>query len=177
METHDPRVAGAASDMSFPVARRRQAPLHAPEEERAQLSRLSSALQASLEHDDSSYRLLGPKGETLEVPHEVLPILARVTAILERGESVSILAVHKELTTQQAADLLNLSRQYLVRLLDDGRIPHTRTGKHRRLRMEDVLAFQELRARQRRESLDPTRVDPNREPTLGPSLDDGEPGR
>ena len=152
METHDPRLS-QFNDMSLPAARR-QPPVDIPnQEERASIARLSSALQSALAHDEARYRLVGPHGESLELPQEVLVILARAAAILARGQSISILAVHKELTTQQAADLLNLSRQYLVRMLDDGKIPHTRTGKHRRLRIEDVLAFQEARDRQRRESL------------------------
>ena len=62
--------------------------------------------------------------------------------------------VHQELTTQQAADLLNISRQYLVRLLEEGKIPYTRTGKHRRLRIDDVVAYKQARDRERSESLD-----------------------
>lgn len=61
--------------------------------------------------------------------------------------------IGREVTTQQAADLLNISRQYLVRLLDEGRIPYRKTGKHRRLRIEDVLSFKEKRDKDRRAGL------------------------
>jgi excisionase family DNA binding protein len=64
-----------------------------------------------------------------------------------------VVPVGREVTTQQAANVLNVSRQYLVRLLDDGRIPFRKTGKHRRLRIEDVLSFKEGRDAERRTSL------------------------
>ncbi len=80
-------------------------------------------------------------------------MLDRVAEVLAHGDSITIVPVGKELTTQQAADLLNVSRQYLVRLLNDGRIPFGKTGKHRRLRIEDVLAFGEQRDKDRRSGL------------------------
>jgi excisionase family DNA binding protein len=75
----------------------------------------------------------------------VVDVLERATAVLTNGDAVAILPVARELTTQQAADLLNVSRQYVVRLVNEDRLPCTRTGKHRRLRLEDVLAFKRLR--------------------------------
>jgi excisionase family DNA binding protein len=72
---------------------------------------------------------------------------------MARGDSITVVPVGREVTTQQAADLLNVSRQYLVRLLEEKRIPFRRTGKHRRLRIEDVISFKEKRDKDRRAGL------------------------
>jgi len=98
-------------------------------------------------------RVVGPNGETLALPASVVEVLERATAMLSNGDAVSILPVGRELTTQQAANLLNVSRQYVVRLVNEDRLPCTRTGKHRRLRMEDVLAFKRARDLERRRAL------------------------
>ena len=98
-------------------------------------------------------RVVGPNGETLALPASVVEVLERATAVLSNGDAVSILPVGRELTTQQAANLLNVSRQYVVRLVNEDRLPCTRTGKHRRLRMEDVLAFKRARDLERRRAL------------------------
>ena len=98
-------------------------------------------------------RLVGPQGESVAIPDAVFHVLARVVEVLARGDSVAVVPMGRELTTQQAADLLNVSRQYLVRLLDEGRIACRKTGKHRRLRVEDVLAFKTQRDKDRRAGL------------------------
>jgi excisionase family DNA binding protein len=79
--------------------------------------------------------------------------LQRVAEVMARGDSITIVPVGHEVTTQQAADMLNVSRQYLVRILDEGRIPYSKTGKHRRLRIEDVLVYKEQRDKERRDKL------------------------
>lgn len=89
----------------------------------------------------------------ISLPESVFYALERVAEVLARGDAITIVPVSKQLTTQQAADLLKVSRQYLVRLLDEGRLSFTKTGKHRRLRIEDVLAFREKRDAERRAAL------------------------
>lgn len=99
-------------------------------------------------------RLVGPQGETLELPEHVFHLLHQVVTVLARGDAVTVVPVHKELTSQQAADLLNVSRQYLVRLLDEGAIPYTKTGKHRRIRINDLLEYKKKRDAKREADLD-----------------------
>ena len=70
-----------------------------------------------------------------------------------RGRAVSIVPINKELTTQEAADILNISRPYLVKLLEAGQIPFTKVGSHRRVRFSDVLAYQKQRENERKQAL------------------------
>lgn len=69
------------------------------------------------------------------------------------GKSFRLIPVNAELTTQQAADLLNVSRPFLIKLLEQGAIPHAKTGRHRRLRAEDVFAYIARRDEERAEAL------------------------
>jgi excisionase family DNA binding protein len=130
-------------------------PVSAPPDEKLEVAELYRLL-GGLPHPRTgapACRLVGPKGEAVALPDAVFYVLERVAEVLARGDSVTIVPVGKELTTQQAADLINVSRQYLIRLLDDGRIAYTKTGKHRRLRIEDVLAFKEQRDAERKTAL------------------------
>lgn len=97
--------------------------------------------------------IVGANGVTVEIPEPVFHLFMRVVEVLVRGDAVTVVPIGKELTTQQAANLLNVSRQYLVRLLDEGQIPFTKTGTHRRVRIEDVLEFKQRRALERRRAL------------------------
>lgn len=129
-------------------------PFVAPAEEVRLLELLRDAL-ASSGPNGSATRLLSVDGVPVELPASVREVLVRVVRELAEGNAVTVLPVHAELTTQEAADLLNVSRPYLIGLLDDQVLPCTRTtGNHRRLRLVDVLAYKRSRDAARRAALD-----------------------
>ncbi len=97
--------------------------------------------------------LLGPHNERIALPDSVYRALRAVVEHLRRGEGVSIVLADDELTTQQAADILNVSRPYLVRLVDAGTIPSHRVGTHRRIRREDLERYRLERDVRRRAAL------------------------
>lgn len=135
---------------------RRMVPVAAPREQQPQVAALSRALERmahSSRRRAPRCQLVGPEGQTLPIPESVFYVLERVAEVMARGDSISIVPVGREVTTQQAADLLNVSRQYLVRLLNDDLMPYRKTGKHRRLRIEDVLTYKETRDKDRRAGL------------------------
>ena len=101
----------------------------------------------------ASFTLLLPDGTRATIPMTALKLFTHVVEVLASGNAVTLVPMGKELTTQQAAGLLNVSRQYVVRLLNEGAIPHHKLGTHRRLRIEDVLAYKAQRDKQRRAQL------------------------
>lgn len=98
--------------------------------------------------------LRSPSGQELSLPHSVYRVLEQVVHEMARGNAVRVLPVKAELSTQQAADLLNVSRPHLVKLLERGELPFHRAGTHRRVVLEDLLVYKEGRDRERLEALD-----------------------
>ncbi|HET8626573.1 MAG TPA: excisionase family DNA-binding protein [Thermomicrobiales bacterium] len=125
-------------------------PVTATDEERDTLAALADLLAQGRSVEA---QLIGPDGAPILLPASVVRVLAQAIPALAEGNAVTVLPVRRELTTQEAADLLNVSRQYLVRLLDQVAIPHSQTGTHRRVRFGDVLAYKRRRDVARRERL------------------------
>lgn len=98
--------------------------------------------------------VIGPNGEHIVLPGEVFEALRDIVRLMAQGRAVTIAPVHQRLTTQEAAELLGISRPTFVKLLEAGELPYERPGRHRRVRLVDVLEYRDRRSTQRREALD-----------------------
>lgn len=133
---------------------RTREPVTASANEHADLAIVERLIEQVFSAQRSKPRLVGPDGETVELPASVFNLLRQVVHDLSEGRMVTIVPQDQELTTQEAADLLNVSRPYLVKLLEQGDIPYSKTGTHRRVRFVDVMTYKQQRDAQRKQGLD-----------------------
>jgi excisionase family DNA binding protein len=98
--------------------------------------------------------LIDAKGHRLDLPDPLYETFSRILTLLARGVGVTFVPHEEDLTSQAAADILGVSRPYLIRLIEAGKIPCTLAGSHRRIKLKDVLAYVEERDRKRHEALD-----------------------
>lgn len=120
----------------------------APSEADAALALESSRLLAGHKFGTRTsvrIRLLddGDDAETLSIPASAVRLFLHLLTEMSQGNAVTLIPTHAELTTQQAADLLNVSRPYMAKLLDEGKIPGRTVGKYRRVRFDDLMAFKQ----------------------------------
>ena len=111
-------------------------------------------LQAWVEGTDPVPARFGAVPETVAIPTSAYRLLKEILDQMAHGNGVALTPLHAELTTRQAAELLQVSRTHLVQLLDDGRIACRKVGAHRRVRAEDVLAYRRETESRRRQALD-----------------------
>jgi excisionase family DNA binding protein len=89
----------------------------------------------------------------LEIPSTAFSLMEEILELLAEGKSIKIIPVETELTTQQAAQILNVSRPHVVKLLEDGIIPYRKTGTHRRILLKDLNKYEKKLAKKREKQL------------------------
>jgi excisionase family DNA binding protein len=102
----------------------------------------------------SRAKLVGPDGKTQSLPVSLYEFLVKLIADLCEGQSVAIVQNDAQLTTVEAGRMLGVSRQFLVKVLERGEIPHHMVGTHRRVYVRDLLAYKTRRDSKRRQILD-----------------------
>jgi len=130
-----------------------------PTEHDARLARESSRLLAACVGTGQDGRVIVVDGDQrIDIPVAALRMLVDILSQMAQGNSVSLVPIHAELTTQQVADFLNVSRPHVVQMLERGAIQYRKVGTHRRVLFQDVLDYQKrTQEESRRAAADLTR--------------------
>ncbi|MCC0808083.1 helix-turn-helix domain-containing protein [Methylobacterium sp. W2] len=116
-------------------------------DEKAIANQLRQVIAAHAAGDAKLFALDEEKRQTeITLGPAVSDLLMKVLRHIGSGDAVTLVPVSQMLTTQQAADILNVSRPFLIALLDRREIPHTLVGRHRRIKADDLFAYKEQRA-------------------------------
>ncbi len=127
-----------------------------PDRETVRLARAGAAeigrLLKKLPESGSTHVKLD--GQDMILPRQALILLRDLLADMAQGDAVAVVPLHAEITTQQAADILNVSRPYLVTLLEKGELRYTKVGTHRRIRLSDLMAYKDKIRKQSAKAMD-----------------------
>jgi len=140
-----------------------------PSERDSRIARSSKQLLSRYVRDDQplTLRLIDAEQEQpIELPAGAVSLLMDILGAMASGQGITLIPENAELTTVQAADILNVSRPFLIKLLEEGQIPHRKVGKHRRIRMEDVMNYKQAIDREREAVLDQLAADAQKQ-TMG----------
>lgn len=126
----------------------------APEEDSALKSLARQIESIYTRHESAHAQLLDEEGNAIAIPEAALHALRLITEKMTHGKRLALVDQDDELSTQQAADLLHVSRPHLVKLLDRGDIPFHKVGSHRRVKTAELFAYRARRDTSRHEKLD-----------------------
>jgi excisionase family DNA binding protein len=118
-----------------------------------ELAYIASKYLANYTEDDKTCELKLGNSETLTIPTSVLPQLREILTQLGKGNSVRIVPIKKELTTTEAAEILNVFRLHIIELLESGKIPFRQGGVHRLILYQDLMNYKQSIEYQRMEVL------------------------
>lgn len=124
----------------------------APSKKDSRLAKTTRNLLARRGQGDVKLKVAG-QAEAIPLPLSVVELLQYVLNETAQGNPVTLLSLESELTTQQAADILNVSRPYFVKLLNEKKLPYRKVGSHRRVLLKDVLVYKEHSDKVRRQAL------------------------
>ncbi len=135
--------------------------LKPPSKQEQELAEKSSRLVAAIlgKGKTARLRVIGDGEQEITVPISAMHMLADILNYMGKGEAVTLVPQDADLTTQQVADFLNVSRPFVVKLLEGQEIPHHRVGSHRRVYFRDLLVYREQSMKQRRAAMDDLAVE------------------
>ncbi len=116
---------------------------------------IRSIAESLADKDEKTLSILDEERNVkIQLPYALYRVLTDAAHLLANGDSVGLLHYTKDVTTQQAAGILQVSRPYVVKLLEDREIPYYMVGSHRRIKLKDVLEYKQRRDSHRKEKLD-----------------------
>jgi excisionase family DNA binding protein len=126
----------------------------APTEHDSRLARESSRRLSPYVKRDLRVRVSGGDGPDIELPAAAVELLVHLLTQMAEGHAITLMPVHAELTTQEAADLLGVSRPFLIKALEEKKLPYRKVGTHRRVLFADLLRYKQATDAHRHEALD-----------------------